>query len=188
MQTVVAVALIFAGVAFSVYQVYDIYYSQNFGDAEKRAEAGSAPGEAPAANENHLKRLLGEALAAAAMKDPVLSANPEPLLRRRGSILLAGRIRIRYLPFWIGDPIARDYRQPLLLVVLFNCLLAMFLGGLSLYTMTYRVPGETFAWMNDEVVILAILAVVVLSTHALSKLDLYLHDIYQIGRLNRYIV
>ncbi|WP_251976595.1 hypothetical protein [Salinicola avicenniae] len=187
MQTVVVLALIFAGVAFAVYQVYDIYYSQNFGDAEKRAESSSASGESASAHENHLRQLLGEQLASAAMNDPALSANPEPLVRRRRTILLAGanEVRIRYLPFWTGKPVSRDYRQPLLIVVLCNCLLAMFLGGLSLYTMTYRVPGEAFAWMNDETVILAILAVVVFATHVLSKLDLFLHDIYQIGQLNR---
>lgn len=181
-QTVAVLTAIFVGVAFAVYQVYDIYYAQNFQDDETLAQEG---GEGAFTK---LKALFPAPVVAAAMEDEALSRNPQPLLRRRESVVLAsnGKLRIRY-PGWTGRPVARNWRQPLLVVVLIDCLLAMFLGGLSLYTVAYEVPGETFAWMNDHLVVLLLLVLILLLTHVAARLDVYLHDIYRIGRLNRFL-
>lgn len=190
-QTIVVLVVIFAGVAFSVYQVYDIYYSQNFGDDEKLAQqeaAGAIPaGERSAVNTRRLQQAFPEEIVAAAMRDEALSHNPEPLLRRRRSVVFDHGIKVRYLSLWTAKPVTRHWRKCCLIVVLVNCLVAMFLGGLSLYTVAYRVPGEAFAWMNDHVIVLVLLIMVILLTHGVAKLDFYLHDLYRIGRLNRYV-
>ncbi|GHB07012.1 hypothetical protein GCM10009038_00230 [Salinicola rhizosphaerae] len=180
MQTVAVLTAIFVGVAFAVYQVYDIYYAQNFQDDESLAQDGGKSAFA------RLKAAFPARVVAAAMEDEALSRNPQPLLRRRRSVVVENEIRIRY-PGWIGRPVTHNWRQPLLVVVLIDCLLAMFLGGLSLYTVAYEVPGEAFAWMNDHVVVLLLLVLILLLTHVVARLDVYLHDIYRIGRLNRFL-
>lgn len=190
METIVILVLIFAGVAFSVYQVYDVYYVQNFGDDEKQAEKEAydmaSTSERLEMNERKLEKIFCREIVAAAMKDSALSRNPEPLLRRKGSVIFDERIKIRYLPFWIAKPITRNWREFFLIIVLVNCLVAMFLGGLSLYTVAYKVPGDTFSWMNNHVVALVLLMIVILLTHGIAKLDVYLHDLYRIGCLNRW--
>lgn len=187
-QTILVLAVIFVGVAFAVYQVYDIYYAQNVGDDEALAmREGASRVSAAESAFAALRGVFPERLVSAAQRDETLSRNPEPLLRRRKNIVLEQGVKIRYLSLWTGRPVAHDWRKALLIVVLVDCLIAMFLGGLSLYTVAYEVPGATFAWMNDPVVILVLLVLVILLTHAVAKLDLYLHDLYRIGRLNRYL-
>lgn len=187
-ETILVLAAIFVGVVFSVYQVYDIYYLQNFGDDEKQAqrEASSEVSveERLANNCRKLSEVLPEEIVAAAMKDGALSRNPEPLLRRCQTLHYDHGVKVRYFSLWTAKPASKNWRKPFLVIVLINCLIAMFLGGLSLYTVAYQVPGESLAWMNNHLIILVLLVLVVLITHVIAKLDAYLHDLYQIARLN----
>ncbi|WP_110686600.1 hypothetical protein [Salinicola aestuarinus] len=185
MLTALVLLLNFIGVAIAVYQVYDIYYEQNVGDEEReRAETneagwqGGAPAIAALREANVDPRVLE---AVTAREDAARFL--QPLRRRRQRLVFEDRLKVRHLPFWTSSLPRRDLRLTLLSVVLVNCLLVLFLGGLSLYTVAYQVPGDTFAWMNSEVVLMGLIYALVALTHGVAWLDRYLHDLYKIGQL-----
>ncbi|WP_110655527.1 hypothetical protein [Salinicola halimionae] len=193
--------LIFVGVAIAVYQVYDIYYAQNFEDDERQTFDDSALGQLSTQAEQYkatgefqgLLELAGRLFDTRFDRDLVLSAasRPQPspylaaLLRRQRHILSNGRILVHHLLSWKTRPPAKDSRPVLLTLVLVNCLVVMFFGGLSLYTIAYQVSVETLAWMNSEWILMLIIYAVIMLTHGIYKLDTYLHDLYLIGTLNR---
>ncbi|WP_110648672.1 hypothetical protein [Salinicola peritrichatus] len=199
MLTVLMLFLIFAGVAIAVYQVYDIYYDQNFGDDERRpetaaAEADGADAYASARSASWMQRfeaLLGSDIdrrvVQAALAGNDTAAMVEPLRRRKRRLVCNGKIQIRHLPFWKTSPPRRDLRPALLIAVLVNCLLVLFLGGLSLYTIAYEVPGQAFAWTNSKFVLMVMIYTLIVLTYLISRFDRYMHDLYQIGKLNRYL-
>lgn len=200
MLAVLTLFLIFLGVAIAIYQVYDIYYDQNFGDDERRFEStgngtNTAGGKTsiPIRSTRLVQRQealidsdIDQRIVQAAMADGDTAALVEPLRRRKQRLVCNGRIQIRHLPFWKTGLPRKDIRLALLIAVLVNCLLVLFLGGLSLYTIAYEVPGQAFAWMNHESVLMVLIYALLLLTHFISRFDRYMHDLYQIGKLNRY--
>jgi len=201
MLNIAILLLIFVGVAISVYQVYDIYYAQNFEDDERQTRDDSALGQLSIQAEQYqatgelqgLMELASRLFGTRVDRHLVLSAASRPqaspylaaLLRRQRHILSNGRIMVRHLLFWKTRPPASDSRAVLLSLVLINCLVVMFFGGLSLYTIAYQVSMESLAWMNSEWILMLLIYAVILLTHGVSKLDAYLHDLYLIGTLDR---
>lgn len=199
MLSAVMFVLIFLGVAISVYQVYDIYYAQNFEDDERQSRDDSALGNLSRRAEEYqatgesggLLELAGRHFGARFDDLLVLSAAARPkaplylaaLMRRHRHIVSNGRIRVRHLFAWMTRPPSVDSRPLLLTLVLVNCLVVMFLGGLSLYTIAYQVSVASLAWMNSEWVLMLSIYAVIALTHVISRLDAYLHDLYLIGRL-----
>ncbi|MGM8932015.1 hypothetical protein [Salinicola halophyticus] len=201
MLNITMLFLIFVGVAISVYQVYDIYYAQNFEDDERQASNDSdlsrlstQAEQYKTTGETHgLLELSGRLFGARFDRHLVLSAASRPqaspylaaLLRRQRHILSNGRVMVRHALSWKTRLPASDSRAVLLTIVLVNCLIVMFFGGLSLYTIAYQVSVESLKWMNSEWVLMLLIYAVILLTHAVSKLDAYLHDLYLIGTLAR---
>ncbi|KAA0020545.1 hypothetical protein F0A16_01750 [Salinicola corii] len=201
MISVLTFLLIFVGVAVSVYQVYDIYYAQNFEDDERQASSETPLGQLSQQAERYAatgepQRLLdiaGRLFGAHFDQRLLLSAASLPnapqylgaLLRRGRRIVINGRLRVRHPLAWKTNLPRRDSRPVLLTLVLVNCLVVMFLGGLSLYTIAYRVPVESLAWMNSDWILMLLIYAVIAMTHGISRLDGYLHDLYLIGTLSR---
>lgn len=200
MLSILIFFLIYAGVSIAVYQLYDIYHSQNFADEEKRARAGKQELEdlalkaktyretgASAGFVQGVNAFFGSgfdprvALAAFSPSDEL--PNVEPLLRRKNNIICNGKIRIRHAFGLKTRPPTKDTRGMAIAVIIINCLLALFLGGLSVYSIGYDVPA---AWMNDEATLMVLIYALILFTHLIAKLDNYMNDLYQIGKLNRH--
>lgn len=179
-----ALLMIFAGVAFSIYQLYDIYYDQNFGDDERHAN-----GDVP--NVDALSRLLAattgsdETRVRQVLADESQRLSTESLRRRQQRLVAANGLRIRHLAFWHTRPPRRDCRTPLLMLILACCLAVLFVGGLSVYTIAYEVSSPGLAWVNESWVLMGVTYGLILVTHLLAKLDKYLHDLYEIGQLDR---
>ena len=68
MLSILIFFLIYAGVSIAVYQLYDIYHSQNFADEEKRARIGK----------QEVNELAFENF----------DSSPSPELKRKGMVLL----------------------------------------------------------------------------------------------------
>ena len=201
MSDIALYVMIYAAVLLSIYQVYYIYYEQHFADFEKRpgmdAEAleelsrlaeqarntGDREAFARAVNERFDGRVDPRVALAAFSRDdePV---NAAMLLRRRRQIVTNGRIMVRHLASWTSRPPSRDLRGTLIIVIIALCLSVLGLGGLSVYTIGYELGSPAFAWANDPAVLLSLIALLIVATHLVYKLDVYLHDLYEIGRLN----
>ncbi|UYG09736.1 hypothetical protein [Halomonas sp. M4R1S46] len=198
----VAFFLIFVGVTLALYQVYSVHYAINFEDEEERPERvnqalksltdearGCAGGEPSPGFVQAVRRIFGSGVDArlvlAAVASGKQKAFAEPLLRRKRRIETNGELRIAHLPFWKTRPPARYRRGPVLMIVMASSLLALFWGAASIFTAAYPVAAPSLAWANNVFVLAALVYASALLAHGASKLDLYLHDIQQIGRLNR---
>ncbi|MBN8413271.1 MULTISPECIES: hypothetical protein [Halomonas] len=201
MSSIALYVAIYLAVLLSIYQVYYIYYEQHFADFEKRPgldEEGLAElsglarqvreGGDRTAFEAAVRSRLGDRLdprvvlaAFAREGEPV---NAAQLLRRRRQIVTNGSIMVRHLARWKTTPPARDIRGLMILVITVLCLSVLALGGLAIYTVGYQLASPSLAWANEPAVLLALIAGLIVATHLVYKLDVYLHDLYQIGRLN----
>lgn len=195
--------LIYAGVAVSIYQLYDIYCNQSQSieeednethamrkdlkglslQAEEYSRTGSSSGFMQAVKDIY-GRDFDPRLVLAAFSTEKSQYNAEALLRRKNNVLVNGKIKIRHLPFWKTNPPMTDIRGPLLTIIIINSLLVLFLGGLGVYTMAYEVSVTYLAWANSGLVLMLMIYSLILLTHILSKFDGYMHDIYRIGQLN----
>lgn len=198
MLSILIFFLIYVGVSMAVYQLYDIYHRQNFGDEEKRARKGRQELGDLAHKAREYRETGGSAgfvqgvkaffgsdfdprVALAAFSQGEELPNVEPLLRRKNNILCNGKIRICH-PLGIRtNPPTKDSRGVSIALIIINCLLALFLGGLSVYAIGYDVPA---AWMQDESILMLLIYALILFTHLIAKVDNYLNDLYQIGQLN----
>ncbi|WP_136064656.1 hypothetical protein [Modicisalibacter radicis] len=198
--------LIYAGVAVSIYQLYDIYCNQSQSieeednktyamredlkglalKAREQAATGSSSDFLQAAGAIY-GRGLDPRVILAAFSTEKAQYNAEALLRRKHHVLVNGEIRIRHLPFWKTAPPAKDIRGTLLTVIIVNSLAVLFLGGLGVYTMAYEVTIDSLSWANSSFNLMVIIYALILFTHVLSKFDGYMHDIYRIGKLNDYL-
>lgn len=194
--------MIFVGVTISVYQIYDFHYNLNFGVKGKRprgdnkdlrdlslmAKESSETGASPSfiqAVENVFGCGLDHRIILTAFSEGKEEIYAEPLLRRKSNIVCNGKIQILHLPFWKTNPPTKEIRGLLLKIVLINCLLALFFGGLSVYTIAYEIPTDFLSWVNNELILMLAIFLLVLLTYVASKFDIYMHDIYMIGKLNK---
>ncbi|GED22293.1 hypothetical protein HHA01_12700 [Halomonas halmophila] len=198
MMIYVAFLLIFVGVTFALYQVYSVHYTLNFDDEAERPEqvnrdmktlveaAGSGVSGGPSPDfEAEVRRLFGQVVSARLVLTAVHTGCLEPLLRRRRRVENRDGLIIAHLPFWKTRPPAR-YPRGLILTCLILCsLLALFWGGMSVFTLGYPLQGAGLAWANHLGVLTALVYVSALLAWGAAKLDGYLHDIQQIGRLSR---
>ncbi len=196
----VALLLIFIGVTFALHQVYSVHYAINFEDEEERPERvnqalavlsdaarGCANGEPSPGFVEAVRRILGGGIDARLVLAAVASerhkAYAEPLLRRKGRIAMNGELTIAHLPFWKTRPPAHYRRTPMLVLVMACSLLALFWGGMSIFTLAYPLSLPALAWANDLWVLTGLVYASALLAYGASKVDFYLHDIQQIGRL-----
>lgn len=203
MPSILTYPLIYLGVLIAIYQIYRLYSEQIVGEHEDRSSDAHPDLQALSTQARELAR-SGDAtgfhqgvarvfgrdfdtrLAQAAFGEDCEGIHARALLRRRNRIVCDGTLRIRHLPGWQTRPPGKDPRGLLLAVTIVNCLLAIFLGGLSVFTIGYEVAAGPLAWMNNEVVLMLLIYALVGVIHLVARLDGYLHDLYQIGRLDRY--
>lgn len=200
MLEVLMLVLIYAGVSLSVYQLYDIYCSQSLEDevdpldaeqglrtlsleAQQYAATGSSSGFIQAVK-NSFGDDFDHRVVLAALSGEKGSASAQALLRRKDSIVSNGKIRIQHFRLCKTNPPTRDMRGALLLVVSISALLVMFLGGLSVYTVAYEISIDSLSWANSAFVIMLLVYALIAITHLMAKFDRYMHDLYQIGKLN----
>ncbi|MCW4152784.1 hypothetical protein OM427_25035 [Halomonas sp. 18H] len=197
MMVYLAFFLIFVGVTFALYQVYSVHYAINFDDEEERPEpinrdmktlveeAGSGTsGEPSPGFESEVRRLFGQTVSTRLVLTAVHSGYLEPLLRRRRRVDARDGLTIAHLPFWKTRPPARYPRGPILTCLIICSLLALFWGGMSVFTLGYPLPGAGLAWANHLGVLTALVYASALLSWGAARLDGYLHDIQQIGRLS----
>lgn len=201
MLSIATFVLIYLGVCIAIYQLYDIYCAQSFGDARRLsgiedealrdlsrharqyARTGESAGFAASVDALFGKD-LDPRVVLAAFSEGKADLDAAPLLRRRHNIVCNGAISIRHLPFWKTAPPGKSLRGPLLVLIIVNTLLAIFLGGLSVYTIGYEISWPTLAWANSAPLLMLLVYALILVTHLIARLDTYLHDIYRIGQLN----
>ena len=197
MLDALALLMIFIGVTFSIYQLYDIYYDQNFGDDELSARGDVPDMEALAdlattADGDTFRRAIrstfGEDVDEHVVRQVLASESrqlrAEPLLRRGHRLVFDGGLRVRHLPFWKTRPPRHDFRNALLLLILACCLTVLFMGGLSVYTNAYPLSAPWLTWANVPWILMIVIYGLIGLTHLLARLDKYLHDIHEIGRLD----
>lgn len=202
MMIYVAFFLIFVGVTFALHQVYSVHYAINFEDEEERPERvnralttladeaeGCRDGEPSEGFKQAVARIFGgdvdPRLVLAAVAPGRQKAFAEPLLRRRGRIDTRGELTVAHLPGWKSRPPRHYRRGPMLVLVMASSLMALFWGGMSIFATAYPVAVPALAWINDLAVLTGLVYVSALLAFAASRLDLYLHDLQQIGRLER---
>ncbi|KXS37840.1 MAG: hypothetical protein AWU55_1938 [Halomonadaceae bacterium T82-2] len=197
MLDALALLMIFIGVAFSIYQLYDIYYDQNFGDDEliargdvpdMEALAQLAAGADDDAFRHAIRSTFGENVDEGVIRRVLASesrqACAEPLLRRGHRIVFDGGLRVRHLPFWETRPPRHSFRATLLLLILGCCLAVLFMGGLSIYTIAYPLSAAWLSWANVPWILMVVIYGLIALTHLLARLDKYLHDLHELGRLD----
>lgn len=203
MPSLLTFVLIYAGVLIAIYQLYRLYSEQVVADPEapsldadpdvqalaalarESARTGASTGLAQAVARVFGRDVDPRLVLAAFAQDREGSA-ARALLRRRHRLVCRNTLRIRHLPGWQTRPPGRDPRGALLAVTIVSCLLAIFLGGLSVFTIGYEVPAGPLAWLNREGVLMLLIYALVGVIHLVARLDRYLHDLYQIGRLERH--
>lgn len=201
MLTVLIFFLIYLGVTISIWQVYNFHYNLNFRNQEIRShieesqlkdlslkakeysETGTSSGFLQAV-ESVFGRDFDHRIVLAAFSRKDERAYVKPLLWRKNNIVCNGRIKILHLSFLKTSPPTIDIRGVLLITTIINSFLVLFLGGMSVYTIAYEVSVDHLSWFNDELVLMLAIYSVVAFTYLISRFDLYMHDIYQIGKLN----
>lgn len=203
MLTVFIYFMIFVGVTTALYQVYEVNYNINFANDLKLSSA----------NKEHLSELTQKASVARQTNDASAfnqavarifgpELDPElallafteekpgtyaiPLLRRRKQLDFHAEISVRHLPFWSARLPKWDTRVLMISLVIVNSMLAQFLGGMSIYTLLYPFSSAMFAWLNEPVILMLLTFVLIAISHGISRFDMYLHDLYQVGKLARH--
>lgn len=202
MLTVFIYFMIFIGVTAALYQVYEVNYNINFandlklssGDKERLSElshkallAKQAGGSADfdQAVAQTFGPQMDHHMALLAFTEEKAGTYAIPLLRRRGQLDVSGELRVRHLSLCKTRLPTWDARVLMISLVIVNSMLAQFLGGMSIYTLLYPVASPAFTWLNEPVVLMLLTFVLIAISHGISRLDMYLHDLYQIGKLAR---
>ena len=201
MLTVFIYFMIFVGVTIALYQVYEVNYNINFANdlklssanKEHLSELAQKAGVARQTNDvsafnQAVARILGPELdpelALRAFSEEKQSTYAIPLVRRRERLDFNREISVRHLPFWKTRLPTWDTRVLMISLVIVNSMLAQFLGGMSIYTLLYPFSA-TFAWLNEPVILMLLTFVLIVISHGIFRFDMYLHDLYQIGKLTR---
>ncbi|MCP1327540.1 hypothetical protein [Halomonas sp. 707D4] len=193
--------LIFVGVTATLYQLYAVNYAINFDNhkrlsrdqaerletlkhagAEYRASGERAPFE------QVVRSTLGEQVETALVREALEHDDEQAikaLLRRRPRLRFGERVTVRHPLLGETRLPRRDWRSLFIGLVILNSLIAQFLGGMSIYTLLYRVETPSLAWLNEPSILMVLIFLLIPLTHAIGRLDFYMNDLYQVGRLER---
>lgn len=202
MLTVFIYFMIFVGVTIALYQVYEVNYNINFANDLKlsnadqehlseltqKASIARQTSDASAFNQAATRIFgpgLAPELALLAFTEEKPGTYAIPLLRRRQQLDFNEEVSVRHLSFWKARLPKWDIRVLMISLVIVNSMLAQFLGGMSIYTLLYPFSSAAFAWLNEPVVLMLLTFVLIVISHGIFRLDMYLHDLYQIGKLAR---
>lgn len=203
MLSVIIFIMIFVGVTVALYQVYNVNYNINFGNEDKlsaadqqrleelsaKAASVSSQSAAELGFDHAVKRIFGDQfarqMAKTAFSEEKASTYAIPLLRRRERLVYNGYINVRHLPFWKTRLPQWDVRGLMLTLVIVNCLIAQFLGAMSIYTILYEIATPALFWLNEPLILALLIYALIAITYVISILDMYMNDLYQIGKLAR---
>ena len=76
-----------------------------------------------------------------------------------------------------------DVRGFLMTLIILNCFLIQLLGAMSIYTLNYEVSSSLLIWLNNPLVVALVIYTLIFITYVISKFDMYMHDLYQLGKL-----
>ena len=209
MLTALIFLMILVGVTVSWYQIYQMHFNINTYDSVKLTGQKNRQFEKLSVNEkraveNQDTSLLDEAAVdifgndfnVAALRIAFSKEGQEtygvPLLRRKRGLVLnsssekaTGRVSARHTPgFKTGLP-SINLRSFFMVAVIANGGLIQLLAAMSIYTIHYEVSVSMLAWINQPVMIMSTIFFIVLLNYLISKIDAYLHDLYQVEKLNR---
>ena len=209
MLTALVFLMIVLGVTVSWYQIYQMHFNINTYDSVKLTGKKNRQFEKLSVNEkraveNQDTSLLDEAAVdifgndfnVAALRIAFSKEGQEtygvPLLRRKRGLVLnassekgTGRVSARHAPgFKTGLP-SINLRSFFIVAVIANGGLIQLLAAMSIYTIHYEVSVSVLEWMNQPVMIMSAIFFIVLLNYLISKVDAYLHDLYQVGKLNQ---
>lgn len=140
-------------------------------------------------------------IALAAFADEKESRYAAPLLRRRLRLRfnegaegkMSGDVKVHHLPLlmprFLRIPCLRtklpriNVRGVLITLIIVNCFLVQLLGAMSIYTIHYEVPASILSWLNDPLIVMLSIYGLIFVSYLISKLDMYMHDLYQLGKL-----
>lgn len=196
--------IILVGVTAALYQVYDVNHNINVGNEKKLSRADKArlaelSAKAKTSSNEHSEAEFDQAAAAVfgpgiTRKMALTAFNDEeegryaiPLLRRREKLVYNGDVKVKHLSFWVTKLPKFDVRGLLITLVIINCFLAQLLGGMSIYTIHYKFSASALLWINEPFYLMIIIYVLIFMTFCISRFDMYMNDIYQIGKLSRHV-
>lgn len=200
--------MIFVGVTFALYQVYEIHYNINVGNDKKLSKANkdrlkALAHQANAANQPSARaefdQAASEMLGPEIDRDIVLQAFAAeeqgayaiPLLRRKARLSFnvgrgdadISRIKVRHSPFWKTTLPNTNVRAALITLVIFNCFLVQLLAAMTVYTISYPISTPLLAWLNEPLIVMLLIYALIFITLLILKFDRYMHDLYQLGKL-----
>lgn len=209
MLTALVFLMILVGVTISWYQIYQMHFNINTYDSSKLSGKKSSQFEKLRANEkraveNQDTSLLDEAAVdifgndfnVEALRIAFSEAGQErygvPLLKRRKGLVLnascqkrSGRAIARHAPCITTGLPSINLRSFFIVAVIANGGLIQLLAAMSIYTIHYKVSVSILAWINQPVMIMSTIFFIVLLNYLISRIDAYLHDLYQVEKLNR---
>lgn len=200
--------LIIVGVTAALYQVYETHYNINFGNDKKLSNADKShlttlSNDARLAVESNdwstfdqsVSRLLGTdidlEIARTAFSQEQESTYAIPLLRRRQRLIFKrdkANTRVRHMPGFSTRLPTIDVRGILITLIITNCFLVQLLGGMSIYTLNYEVSMTGLVWLNDPFAVMVVIYAFIFTSYVMARLDMYLHDLHQLGKLMRHRV
>ena len=190
MLTALIFLMILVGVTISWYQIYQMHFNINTYDSAKLSGKKNRQFEKlrvyeKRAVENQDASLLDEAAVdvfgddfnVAALRIAFSKEGREiygvPLLRRKKGLVLNSSSKKGR-----GSTSARH-------ALFFKTGLPSMLAAMSIYTIHYEVSVSVLKWINQPVMIMSAIFFIVLLNYLISKVDAYLHDLYQVGKLNQ---
>lgn len=204
--------MIFVGVTAALYQVYEIHYNINVGNDKKLSKADKShlqalSDQAKTATQTHARSDFDQAAANTLSpnldRDIALKAFAEeekgvyaiPLLRRKARLRFNGdsfvsknraninSVTVRHLPFWETTLPRTNIRTALIILVIVNCFLVQLLAAMTVYTISYPISTPLLAWLNEPLIVMLVIYAFIFTTFLISRLDRYMHDLYQLGKL-----
>ena len=200
--------MIFVGVTFALYQVYETHFNINFGNEKSCHLLILATSMSfQTAHKPPPSRVSGQVLirqsptswglvsveisCAEAFATEKESTYAIPLVRRKNRLALgsdrgdvsSGHVSVRHLPCLKTNLPKVDALGLLITLIIFNCFLVQLLGAMSIYTLGYAVSMPLLVWLNEPLIVMLVIYALIFMTYVIAKLDMYMHDLYQLGKL-----
>lgn len=209
MLTALVFLMILVGVTTSWYQIYQMHFNINTYDSAKLSgkknrqfeklrvfEMRAVENQNPSLFDAAAVDIFGNDFNVEALRIAFSKAGQEiygvPLLRRRNGLVLnssckkgSGRTTARHaLCLKTGLP-SINLRSFFMIAVIANGGLIQLLAAMSIYTIHYEVSVSVLKWINQPVMIMSMIFFIVFLSYLIAKVDAYLHDLYQVGKLNQ---
>lgn len=190
----------------ALYQVYETHYRINFGNDKKLSDEDKSllttlsddacltlKTDDWSTFDQSISRLLGTAIprdiARMAFAQEQKSTYTIPLLRSRQRLMFKSdkaNTLVRHVPGLITKLPTLNVRGLLITLIIINCFLVQLLGAMSIYTLNYEVSMPALVWLNDPFAVMVVIYAFIFTSYVMARLDMYLHDLYQLGKLVRH--